>query len=188
MEENEQMQPEIDNNPINKKFFINFGILLLLILVGVAGYLLYIKKQPPATTLEQIDTNKEFFNEELLTKLGHPEKYVYAYGVVKEINAPEKTILIESGSSGSFMGTEPRPENVQAIHVVVKDSTELFKILIFNQLVSQDNAVPKAQVSKIKFQDIKQGDTVSIAILPEQADRLDYFEAEKFQVQQSAGQ
>ena len=155
------------------------------------SYFVYFKQllsPQPGQQEEELDRNKEFFSEEFLAKLGHPEKYIYAYGVVKEINASEKTILIESGSSGSFLGVEPRPQEVQMIHVIIKDSTELSKMAILNEIVSDDYPIPKTEVSQITFQDIKQGDKVSVAILPEQAERLDYFEAERFQIQNNAGQ
>ena len=188
--ENIQLSPEIEKKPVNKNLIFIIGILLFILLIAAAAYwyFIYSKQEPSITPGTETEKTQEQLAAEFLETLGHPEKYIYAQGVVKEIKAADKTILIESSSSGSFVANEPRPQQVQKFHIVIKDTTELSRVVFYNEIVSQDNPVPRTEVFQITFQDIKQGDNVSVTILPEQADKIDNFEAEKFQILQASGQ
>src|SRR4030042_4481515 len=187
---NQQVLPENNKKPTNSWPIFIVGTLLLILLIVSASYyyFLYLKKQPVSPEPEP-QVNDKLFTEEFLEKLGHPERYYYFNGVVKEVDLAKKTIFMDSSYSGSFMGSAPQPEEPYKVHILVKDDTELSKMTVFfDQPQSQDNPIPKTKTSQITLQDIKVGDTISVSLLPEEADKLDNFEAEKIQVQVNIGQ
>jgi len=162
---------------MNKKTIFILLIVVILALGGAFFYYFYYPKLSFLFPRQTKETPEATLNEGLLEKMGHPEKYYFVRGTIKDIDTEDSILDVDTFSSNTFikMWNGENYDYGQTVNssFIVTSDTKIFRSTQTNNLFTQTasrnadgiiNVLQKNE-QQFVFDELQKGDDLILYVL-----------------------